>query len=100
MRIGRLLWMVIGLVGVIALSGAASMADTEGYWRFEEAGGTTVVDWGPYGLDGTLNALPLRSTDVAVNPVPSVNLANTRSLDLIRARPAGGSSPCRSPATS
>ncbi len=82
MKFKQMLWMVVGLAGITAWSGVASPADTVGYWRFEEAGGTTVVDWGPYGLDGTLNALPFRSADVAVDPVPSVNFANTKSLDL------------------
>ena len=54
----------------------------QAHWRFEEAGGSTVLDSGPNGLDGTLNALPFRTTDVPVDPVPQSGLVNTQSLDL------------------
>ena len=54
----------------------------QAYWRFEEAGGATVVDSGPNGLDGTLNGLPSRTTDVAVDPVPLSGDVNMQSLDL------------------
>ena len=54
----------------------------QAHWRFEEAEGTTVLDSGPNALDGTLNALPFRTTDVAVDPVPQSGFANTQSLDL------------------
>ena len=67
---------------LIFLCGSASPASASGYWRFEEAGGTTVVDSGPFGLDGTLNTLPVREPNVAVNPVPQNDLANTQSLNL------------------
>jgi hypothetical protein len=52
------------------------------HWRFEEAGGDTVLDSGPNGLDGRLNALPFRTTDIAIDPVPQSGFANTQSLDL------------------
>ena len=54
----------------------------QAHWRFEEAGGDTALDSGPNGLDGTLNALPFRTTDVPVDPVPQSGLVNTQSLDL------------------
>jgi hypothetical protein len=54
----------------------------QAHWRFEEAGGDTVLDSGPNGLDGTTNGLPFRTTDVPVDPVPQSGLANTQSLDL------------------
>ena len=54
----------------------------QAHWRFEEATGTTVLDSGPNGLDGTLNALPFRTTGVAVDPVPQSGFANIQSLDL------------------
>ncbi|MCP3903959.1 MAG: hypothetical protein GY715_10030, partial [Planctomycetes bacterium] len=54
----------------------------QGHWRFEEPGGTTVLDSGPNALDGTLNALPTRTGDVPVDPVPQTALANTQSLAL------------------
>ena len=71
----------VGTAFLLAVAGAAS-AQGEAYWRFEEAGGDTVLDMGPDGLDGTLNALPFRSSDVAVDPVSVNNLPNTQSLDL------------------
>ena len=35
---------------LLALMGAGSAALGEGYWRFEDVGGATVLDSGPYGL--------------------------------------------------
>jgi hypothetical protein len=67
---------------LVILASIGPTALGEGYWRFEEAGGATVLDWGPYGLDGTLNALPFRITDVPVDPVLQNDLPNTQSLDL------------------
>ena len=72
----------IGFVTLVSLVGAASRAQAQGYWRFEEAGGRTVLDSGPRGLDGTLNALPLRSSDRPADPVPVNGFANGRALDL------------------
>ena len=54
----------------------------QAYWRFEEADGSTVVDSGPHGLDGTSNALPFRTAGVPVDPVPQNEFANTQSLNL------------------
>jgi hypothetical protein len=53
-----------------------------GYWRFEEPGGTTILDETPSGLDGTLNALPGRIADVAEAVVPLTGADNAQSLDL------------------
>ena len=72
---------VISVVILLTLN-AAAPASGEAYWRFEEPGGVTVFDSGPDGLDGTLNALPFRSGDVAVDPVSVNNLPNAQSLDL------------------
>ena len=71
-------------VGAIILLTLSVVAPVRGevYWRFEESSGDTVLDSGPNGLNGTLNALPFRTTDVALNPVPVNNLPNTQSLDL------------------
>ena len=59
-----------------------SCEDGNGYWRFEEASGSQVQDASGFGNDGTLNALPTRITDVAINPIPRNGLTNTQSLDL------------------
>lgn len=53
-----------------------------GYWRFEEAGGPTVIDATGNGGDGTLNALPDRTTEVPVDPIPGTGAPNTQSLHL------------------
>lgn len=52
------------------------MALGEGHWRFEAKGGTTVLDSGPLGLDGTLNPQPFRTTEVPVDPVPQDDAVN------------------------
>ena len=54
----------------------------QAHWRFEEATGNTVLDSGLNRLDGTLNALPIRTTDVPVDPVPQSGFTNIQSLDL------------------
>jgi len=53
-----------------------------GYWRFEEAGGATIVDSTPLGNDGSLNARAIRISDVPVDAVPLTGAANLQSLDL------------------
>ncbi|MCP3903965.1 MAG: hypothetical protein GY715_10060 [Planctomycetes bacterium] len=77
------IWTVIG-TGAIVLGGLTTAANAveTAYWRFEGAGGTTVVDSGPNGLDGTLNALPFRIAEIPVDPVPGTGALNTQSLDL------------------
>ena len=54
----------------------------QAHWRFEEAGGSTVVDSSANALDGATNGQPTRIASVAVDPVPQSELANTQSLDL------------------
>ena len=68
----------LALVASLVISGIASLAHADAYWRFEESGGVTVIDSGPAGLDGTLNPLPVRLPDVAADPVPHAGLGNTR----------------------
>jgi hypothetical protein len=53
-----------------------------GYWRFEEAGGSTVLDASGNGLSGTLNSLPLRISDVPTPLVPLFGRPNGQALDL------------------
>jgi len=53
-----------------------------GYWRFEEASGATATDSTGNGLDGTLNALPFRISDVPVDTVPGTGQTNQTSLYL------------------
>ena len=80
----------LALVASLVISGIASLAHADAYWRFEESGGVTVIDSGPAGLDGTLNPLPVRLPDVAADPVPHAGLGNTRSLDLNWLSPSAG----------
>jgi len=53
-------WRIAGAAGavVLVLAVGAQVADahtgTVGEWRFDEAGGQTAVDGGPFGLDGRL----------------------------------------------
>ncbi|WP_027007262.1 LamG domain-containing protein [Conexibacter woesei] len=52
---------LVALVALIALLIAATTAAADpsavvGQWRFDEAGGQTAIDDGPYGLDGRLGA--------------------------------------------
>ncbi|MHC5109458.1 MAG: PA14 domain-containing protein [Planctomycetota bacterium] len=54
----------------------------QAYYRFEDAGGSTIEDSGPFSLDGSTNGSPFRVADVAADPVPQNDLANTQSLDL------------------
>ena len=70
------------LSATLLVGGFASPANGDAYWRFEEASGGAVIDFGPTGLDGVLNGLPFRTSDVPIDPVPLAGLANARSLDL------------------
>ena len=78
----RATWIASVTVGVALLTGMAVPAFGQAYWRFEEASGGMVLDSGQNGLDGTLDALPFRTTDVAVDPVPLYGFANAQSLNL------------------
>ena len=51
-----------------------------GYWRFEEAGGSTAFDETPNNLDGTLSLYPYRVPDVPVANIPQTGAANLQSL--------------------
>lgn len=52
-----------------------------GYWRFEEAGGTTAFDETGNGLDGTLSLVPYRVPDVPVAVIPQTGAPNQQSLN-------------------
>ncbi len=54
----------------------------QAYWRFEGPAGATVIDSGPFGLDGTRNTGPSFSKDIPVSAIPISGDANTLSLDL------------------
>ncbi|HUU98787.1 MAG TPA: LamG-like jellyroll fold domain-containing protein [Phycisphaerae bacterium] len=70
---------VLVVAGCVLLTSSTN-ADTRGYWRFEETS-DPVVDWGPYGLNGTTtNAV--RTGDVPVDPIPQNGFANMQSLYL------------------
>ena len=80
----------IGTALILTLFGDGSAAFGDGYWRFEEVGGRTVLDSGPRGLDGSTSANPFRTSDVVVDSVPQNDVANGRSLDLGWAAGSGG----------
>lgn len=82
MNLKRACRITVGPALVLAILFGGSAAVGEGHWRFEAKGGTTVLDSGPFGLDGTLNPRPFRVAEVPVDPVPQDDAVNGRSLDL------------------
>ena len=61
-----------------------------GYWRFEESGGTAVLDTTSSALNGVMNGLPVRVTDVPLATVPLTGDANVQALSLGWLGPASG----------
>ena len=58
---------------VLLATATTSAVEPRAYWRFEGAGGSTVIDSGPLGLDGALNGLPVRIAAVAVDPAAGLD---------------------------
>lgn len=53
-----------------------------GHWRFEEAGGATILDAAGNGLVGSLSPLPTRERGVPTPDLPVLGVDNLRTLDL------------------
>ncbi|MAC18854.1 MAG: hypothetical protein CMJ23_04090, partial [Phycisphaerae bacterium] len=82
MNLTRTCRITVGPVLILAILDGGSAAVGEGHWRFEAKGGTTVLDSGSLGLNGTLNERPFRAANVLLDPLPQNDFVNDRSLDL------------------
>ena len=80
----------VGTGLLLAILGGGPTALGEGHWRFESRGGTTVLDSGSLGLDGTSNDLPFRDAAVPLDRLPQNDFINDRSLDLGWLGPSNG----------
>ena len=82
MNLKRTCRIAVGPALLLAILDGGSTAVGEGHWRFEAKDGTTVLDSGSLGLNGTMNERPFRTADVPVDPLPQNDFVNARSLDL------------------